>query len=99
MLHRVTASIRHMPSTSLAWQIVALTVVAGFAATAVAADRTNTEQPQGTGPKTVVRITDATTFNAVTSGSWSLSGTLQVVFDGRIMPLEFRQPSQVCRVP
>jgi|GEM_PF-2210033 len=69
MSHRVTSSIQQMPSTSLVWQSVVLTVLSGFAATSGAADHTNAEQPQVTGPKTVERITGATTFNAVTSGS------------------------------
>ena len=77
-----------MPRISLTWQSVVLTVITGFAATAIATESTNAEPPQVTGPTTVVRITDAATFNAVTSGSWALSGTLQVVFDGRIMPHE-----------
>ena len=46
------------------------------------------QQTQVTGSKTVVRITDAEKFDAVTSGAWHLSGILEVHFDGRIMPHE-----------
>lgn len=47
------------------------------------------EQPvQVTGSKTIVRITDAEKFDAISSGSWHLTGTLVVHFDGRIMPHE-----------
>jgi hypothetical protein len=46
------------------------------------------QQSQVTGSRTVVRITDAEKFDAVTSGSWRLDGTLEVHFEGRIMPHE-----------
>jgi hypothetical protein len=46
------------------------------------------QQSQKTDSRTVVRITDAEKFDAVTSGSWRLDGTLEVHFEGRIMPHE-----------
>ena len=55
---------------------------------AIVGDSITDQQPQVTGSKTVVRITDAEKFDAVTSGSWQLSGTLEVHFDGRILPHE-----------
>jgi pectate lyase len=88
MPHDVTSTTRQMPSASLAWQIVTLVVLSGFAATTIAGSQKDGDQRQVKAPPTVVRITDAATFDAVTSGDWELSGTLQVVFAGRIMPHE-----------
>jgi hypothetical protein len=40
------------------------------------------------GPRTSFRITDAEGFQPIDSGAWKISGTLEVSFDGRIMPHE-----------
>ena len=43
---------------------------------------------QTTGPTTELRITDGEQCNTFMMGSWQLSGTLKVTFEGRILPHE-----------
>ena len=43
---------------------------------------------QATGPTTELRITDGEQCNAFAAGAWELSGTLNIRFDGRILPHE-----------
>lgn len=43
---------------------------------------------QSTGPTIELKITDGERCNALPTGAWQLSGTLKIVFDGRVLPHE-----------